>query len=168
MGYTFFRDGRVLPRHTVASEPALKRVSSFSVIDSGYDFITPRPGTSGAVPRLTLYSPDGRPDVTYFGPSYGRQPRTQAEAIQNAMGGESCEACKMAKEAFGFGDSCVSLDVPERGQIRFPSVRLATAFCPDCRRLFVSGGMTEARDPANPDLARLDMGLLGQYIDMAV
>ena len=167
MGYTFFRDGRVLPRHTVASEPALKRISAFSLRDD-YDFVTPRPGTNGAVPRLTLYGPDGAAEVTYFGPSYGKQPKTKAEAIRSAMGGESCEACKIENDKARFAGACVSAVTPERGDNHLHSVRLVAAFCPDCRRMYVSGGLTEARGGARPESSRLDTGLLGQYVDIAV
>ncbi|MDR0292880.1 MAG: hypothetical protein LBH95_01855 [Oscillospiraceae bacterium] len=167
VGYTFFRGGRVLPRHMVAEEPALKRIVLPGHAD-GYDFIAPRPGASGALPRLTLYGADGVPETVYFGPSYGKQPKTRAEAIARAMGGETCEACRIGQEKGRHADPAEPVKPPEHAVLRFPAVQLYTAYCSNCGRLYVSGGLTDARDDAQPETARLDMGLLGQYIDIAV
>lgn len=196
VGYTFFRDGRVLPRHMAVSEPALGRIA-LPTSTEGYGFITPNPGDNGALPRLTLYGPDGKAEITYFGPTYGKQPKTKAEAIERVVGGEVCESCKTRKYKDGSNDAGVSFKSPAHislensaavvaaheqehvlnaysraeqsgGHVAYSSVRLFTASCPECGRMYVSGGVTESRIVKKQESARLDAGLLGQYIDMAV
>jgi hypothetical protein len=170
LGYTFFRDGRVLPRHKVADDPALRRLKPLSAPGSEYDIVSPRPGLNGAVPRLTLYSADGRLDTVYFGPKYGRQPRSRAEAASRAVEGEICESCKPGHEKAAAPEPhSVPGKSPRHGNVtRFPPVQLYTSCCGGCGRLYISGGQAEIRTAPGSGYTRLDAGLNGQYIDMAV
>jgi hypothetical protein len=170
LGYTFFRDGRVLPRHKVAEDPALRKCKPLTFPDSGYDIVSPRPGVSGAVPRLTLYSADGWLDTVYFGPNYGKQPRTRAEALSRAMGGDLCESCKLTVEKTAVETPSAPPDNPPgRGNVtRFPSVQLFTSCCAGCGRMYISGGQMDVRTPRGSGCTRLDAGLNGQYVDVAV
>ena len=178
VGYMFLRGGAVLPRHMAVAEPSIKRFA-LPTDHEGYDFVTPQRGMNGEVPRLTLYGPDGRLDTMYFGPAYGKwrkpSPQRGGSGVKGfagayglysgaaPLGGEPCEACKIGRHK----DEAPEAPVTPK-QLRFPSVQLFTAVCPDCTRIYVSGGLTEARYTGRPDPARLDAGLLGQYIDRAV
>ncbi|MDR1692682.1 MAG: hypothetical protein LBR72_04930 [Oscillospiraceae bacterium] len=191
VGYTFLR-GVIMPRVAAVAEPSIRRLNR-PLPQERYGYITPRRGEEGQLPKLTLYRSDGKPDTMYFDPRMGRRARAGAAAKTN--GAEMCETCRTRTYQDGSGDAGVSFKAPahiapensaavvaaherehvgnahaearQKGaRVAFSSVRLFTANCPECGRVYVSGGVTQTRLAPNP--AKLDPGLLGQYVDMAV
>ncbi|MDR1668547.1 MAG: hypothetical protein LBR76_01130 [Oscillospiraceae bacterium] len=194
VGFTQLRGGYIVPRVMAVTEPLIKRLARPAVPEP-YDFITPKRGEGGQIPTLTLYRSDGKPDTVYFDPRFGRQPRTRAEAAEQTRNAALCETCRTRTYQDSSGDGNVSFKTPahiapqnsaaavasherehvaeahadarqNKARAAYSSVRLFTANCPECGRVYISGGLTETRLVSNP--ARLDTGLLGQYVDMAV
>ncbi len=194
VGFRFLRGGYVVPRVMPVTEPLIKRLSLPSQPEP-YDYITPKRGEAGQIPTLTLYGSDGKPDIMYFDPRFERKPFSKAEATERAPDAELCEACRTRTYQDKSGDGNVSFKTPthiapqnsaaavaaherehvsnayadarqNNARVAYSSVRLFTANCPECGRVYISGGLTETRFAPNP--ARLDAGLLGQYVDMAV
>ncbi|MCL1807698.1 MAG: hypothetical protein FWG31_08360 [Oscillospiraceae bacterium] len=197
IGFTFFRDGRVMPRHIVAEDPAIRNAKLPSISDDGFRFTSPKLEENGAVPRLTLYSARGEHETIYFGSNYGKQPKTRAEAVEKAMGGESCELCKTRKYQDGGHDSGVSFNSPQHiapenaasvvrsherehltnaavnaeklgHRVAYSTVRLFSSCCSECGRMYISGGQAETKTVEKPGYTNIDSGLRGQYIDIAV
>lgn len=141
----------------------------------------PRATADGSLPALTLYGPGAQPQTRVFLPGSGPQPKTAADQIAQQMGAEPCETCRSRKYQDVSSDAGVSFQTPqhispqasaarvasherehvtaaynkagnEGRRVVSTSVRLFSACCPECGRMYISGGVTNVRTATDKNL----------------
>lgn len=146
--------------------------------------VTPKPTPDGSLPALTLYTQNGQPATTVFNPEH--KPRTEADRIAKTMGQDPCETCRTRRYQDASNDAGVSFKSPQHvspeasagavssherqhvtaaynettgsdTRVVSTSVRLFTSCCPECGRMYVSGGVTNVRTAQKKDMLSEDL-----------